>query len=91
MFGILIAQLEALHGVKTRSCTDGVLPLVGRCPPRSRNAREILYPEDGACAFTIGTDNNFTGYMDDIRVTDGVLPVSSFMRPMPMGTAIYVR
>lgn len=51
----------------------------------------LQYPENDDCAFTICADNNFTGYMDEIRVTDGVLPVSSFMRSMPVGTAIYVR
>ncbi|HRT28843.1 MAG TPA: LamG domain-containing protein [Kiritimatiellia bacterium] len=51
----------------------------------------IKYPDDDACAFTIGADNNFTGYIDEVRITDGVLPVSSFMRSMPTGTSIILR
>lgn len=51
----------------------------------------LLYPANDDCAFTICADNNFAGYMDEIRITDGVLPVASFIRPMPVGTAIYLR
>lgn len=51
----------------------------------------IKYPDDDACAFTISADNNFTGYIDEVRITDGVLPVSSFMRSMPTGTSIILR
>lgn len=51
----------------------------------------LAYPVNDDCAFTIGTDNNFAGYMDEIRISDGVLPVASFMRSMFVGTAIYVR
>ena len=51
----------------------------------------IAYPSNDDCAFTIGADNTFTGYMDEIRISDGVLPVASFMRSMPTGTAIYLR
>lgn len=29
--------------------------------------------------------------MDEIRISDGVLPVASFMRSMFVGTAIFVR
>lgn len=51
----------------------------------------LQYPANDDCAFTIGADNNFTGNMDEIRISDGVLPVASFMRSMPTGTAIFVR
>jgi hypothetical protein len=51
----------------------------------------LAYPANDDCAFTIGADNNFTGYMDEIRISDGVLPVASFMRSMPTGTAIFLR
>ena len=51
----------------------------------------IAYPANDDCAFTIGADNNFTGYMDEIRISDGVLPVASFMRSMPTGTAVLLR
>ncbi len=51
----------------------------------------LAYPANDDCAFTIGADNNFTGYMDEIRISDGVLPVASFMRSMFAGTAIFVR
>lgn len=51
----------------------------------------LAYPADDDCAFTIGTDNKFAGYMDEIRISDGVLPVASFMRSMFVGTAIFVR
>ncbi|HRR34165.1 MAG TPA: hypothetical protein P5026_08720 [Kiritimatiellia bacterium] len=42
-------------------------------------------------AFTIGSDNTFTGYMDEIRISDGVLPVAFFMRSMPTGTIAILR
>ena len=51
----------------------------------------LEYPASDDCAFTIGADNNFTGNMDEIRISDGVLPVASFMRSMPTGTAIILR
>ncbi len=51
----------------------------------------LEYPVDDDCAFTICADNNFTGNMDEIRISDGVLPVASFMRSMPVGTAVFLR
>jgi hypothetical protein len=51
----------------------------------------LAYPADDDCAFTICADNTFTGHMDEIRISDGVLPVASFMRSMPVGTAILLR
>jgi hypothetical protein len=51
----------------------------------------VAYPANDDCAFTIGADNAFTGYMDEIRISDGVLPVASFMRSMPTGTAVLLR
>ncbi len=39
----------------------------------------------------IGADNNFAGYMDEVRISDGMLPVASFMRSMFVGTAIFLR
>ena len=51
----------------------------------------LEYPDDDDCAFTICSDNNFTGYMDEIRISDGIVPVASFMRSMPVGTMILLK
>jgi len=51
----------------------------------------LQYPANDDCAFTICADNNFTGHMDEVRISDGVLPVASFMRSMPVGTVVILR
>jgi hypothetical protein len=51
----------------------------------------LVYPVNDDCSFTICADNTFTGHMDEIRISDGVLPVTSFMRSLPVGTAILLR
>lgn len=51
----------------------------------------LQYPENDACSFTICANDNFTGYLDEIRISEGVLPISSFMYSIPVGTLISVR
>ena len=43
------------------------------------------------CTFTIGANNNFTGWVDELRISEGVLPVSAFMRIVPTGMALNFR
>ena len=47
----------------------------------------FYYPPAGT-ALAIGAGASITGYMDEFRFSDGVLPVSSSMRPQPYGFTI---
>ncbi len=50
----------------------------------------FYYPSTGTC-FPVGVNAAFTGWLDEIRFSDGVLPVSAFMRAEPDGCTIIVR
>lgn len=56
-----------------------------------RSAKGTLLLTPSECAFAIGANQNFSGYVDELRFTDGVLPVSAFMRAMPKGMVLTVR
>ena len=51
----------------------------------------LLLPSDKQCSFTIGANNNFTGWVDELRISDGVLPSSAFMRRIPRGMVMIAR
>ena len=48
------------------------------------------YPADGTC-LAIGANAAITGFIDEFRFSDGVLPTSAFMRTEPYGVAISFR
>lgn len=50
----------------------------------------FYYPPMGT-ALAIGAGDSITGYIDEFRFSDGVLPVSSFMRTEPYGLIITLR
>ena len=50
----------------------------------------FYYPETGT-ALAIGAGDSFTGCIDEFRFSDGVLPVSSFMRTEPYGFTVTFR
>ena len=50
----------------------------------------FYYPPMGT-ALAIGAGDSITGYIDEFRFSDGVLPVSSFMRKEPYGLTIIFR
>ena len=41
---------------------------------------KLVADANDACGLTIGGDGNLTGFIDEVRFTDGVLPVQAFMR-----------
>lgn len=58
----------------------------------ARTANGVLVlPSNAECAFTIGANNNFTGWVDELRISEGVLPVSAFMRRLPRGNVVSFR
>lgn len=51
----------------------------------------LAYGEATKLSLKIGSDGNLTGLIDEIRFSDGVLPVKSFMRAAPNGTLVLFR
>ena len=51
----------------------------------------LAYGEATKLSLKIGNDGNLTGLIDEIRFSDGVLPVKSFMRAAPNGTLVLFR
>ena len=50
----------------------------------------MLLPQ-GDSGFTIGANNDFTGWVDELRCSVGVLPPSAFMHARPNGTMVIFR
>ena len=50
----------------------------------------FYYPESGTC-LAVGAGDMMKGWIDELRFSDGVLPVSSFMRFQPHGFTITFR
>ncbi len=50
----------------------------------------FYYPESGTC-LAVGAGDSLKGWIDELRFSDGVLPVSSFMRFQPRGFTITFR
>lgn len=50
----------------------------------------FYYPESGTC-LAVGAGDMMKGWIDELRFSDGVLPVSSFMRFQPRGFTLTFR
>lgn len=51
----------------------------------------LAVPRDSDCRFALGSDGRMIGELDELRITDGLLPVSRFMRKVPDGFLMFVR
>ena len=51
---------------------------------------KFWYPAEGNC-LSVGVDKKFVGRMDELRFSDGVLPVPAFMRAQRTGMFLLVR